>query len=390
MSNLTKRSQLRGEVLQAHQDMLDAFNVCENARQSGIDAMLRTGEALIAYKAVVPHGQWESTVEAEMPFGPREARELMQIAHPKNRKRIEAKRNRGSDLTRHQLRILIRDKPDDEEDADAVITDIQAADEAVKGSTERTRSSTGGAAEAPLSPEIEQTAPPPPLDPKRDEDSTRPAAPHPAGILPEGTGPASAPAQETLASRPQKPPPKPDVGGQARRRSRSGDDDEEGPPIPGDEVKAPPKKSSFDKALEMLRGTIVDIEYFSNKYNGELKTYIGRLTRAADTLAKYNPSAAAVEAPDWLDADLWIYFIVARNKYLKRKSKPAMTAGSARLTLQRLDKQFRQRGIDPNDVLRQSLERDWIDLYDPKQQANGTDDSQRRDELERKYGGLFQ
>jgi Protein of unknown function (DUF3102) len=48
--------------------------------QTGVVAIIETSRLLIEAKASLPHGEWEAMIERDLPFGPRTARMLMQIA----------------------------------------------------------------------------------------------------------------------------------------------------------------------------------------------------------------------------------------------------------------------------------------------------------------------
>jgi N6-adenosine-specific RNA methylase IME4 len=59
--------------------------------QTGVVAVIETSRLLIEAKATLPHGQFEEMVERDLPFGPRTARMLMEIARNQqiaNRKHV--------------------------------------------------------------------------------------------------------------------------------------------------------------------------------------------------------------------------------------------------------------------------------------------------------------
>lgn len=71
-----------------------------------------------------------------------------------------------------------------------------------------------------------------------------------------------------------------------------------------------------------------------------------------------------VELPHWLPLEAWEAFLAMRVKI----KKPA-TDYAQKLLVNKLAG-FRERGLPPDQILNQSIENSWQDLYAPKNEAN--------------------
>ena len=69
--------------------------------------------------------------------------------------------------------------------------------------------------------------------------------------------------------------------------------------------------------------------------------------------------------PPWIDPQLWSDF-----KKHRTKLKAPMTDRAQELAFQKLEN-FRSQGIDPEEVIKQSIAEGWKGLFEPKNQNNG-------------------
>ena len=76
-----------------------------------IESIIHVGQLLAQAKQALPHGQFQRMVETDLPFGPRAARQLMQVArHPALTKRKHASALPASWYTLYQLSRLPEDQ----------------------------------------------------------------------------------------------------------------------------------------------------------------------------------------------------------------------------------------------------------------------------------------
>ena len=154
------------------------------------------------------------------------------------------------------------------------------------------------------------------------------------------------------------------VGGEQARIKRPDD-----APRIVDEPKGSPRRSAFDIELAHLNRTIEYLKLISiDTLNiTTLNKYIVGLRRAADCLAQYSPTQVDIPLPEWIDCELWDYFMILRGK--KNKS---LTAKGALLLLEKLDG-FRAEGQDPDEVLKQTIREGWQGVFSLKEETkNGT------------------
>ena len=78
------------------------------AARSAIERAIECGRLLIEAKASVGHGDWLPWIEANLSFGPRQARNYMRIAR-QSAELEEANRQRDSDLTMREAVALLAD-----------------------------------------------------------------------------------------------------------------------------------------------------------------------------------------------------------------------------------------------------------------------------------------
>ena len=180
---------------------------------------------------------------------------------------------------------------------------------------------------------------------------------------------------------------RPTVGGKATRKPSRPDD----APRIIDEPTGSPRRSPFDIELAYVNWTIDYLKGIDCRIALDVNTlnkYIVGLRRAADTLARYSPTQVDVALPEWIDSDLWDYYMVLRGK----KDK-GLTAMGARLLLDKLDG-YRAAGQDPNEIIKQTIREGWQGLFpikDEKQNGSTTPIGSPGDDARyAQYEGLIQ
>lgn len=107
----------------------------------------------------------------------------------------------------------------------------------------------------------------------------------------------------------------------------------------------------------------IDVKNNSLRLNGQSTDGLREVKLSKDNKSIANKSKD-LSLPDWLDNSLWNDFLSMRKIIKKPMSERAVI-----LMVKKLE-QFKQKGLDYEQALEQSILNNWSDVYEPKNQCN--------------------